>query len=257
MATTGFWGPVTSSVDWCESNYTWNWYIAEFWNTLSNFPPLIWGLFGLYLATRYSKVKKATVQPMLIWLGYFVPIIVFAGSSCFHATLTYTGQLLDELPMIYGSLYLHFMLNTRAWRGCLGATLLLLCGVAITVFMIVLRDSPLPLQLSYGAVVAVLVVRSALARFELNDPLAAHLIDVGALTYMVGFALWLLEQGICPRLSFFQFHAWWHLLTGFGTFLFIQFACVVAYRRQSAAVTTSTYMCGLLPYAYSPSAIDV
>jgi hypothetical protein len=28
--------------------------------------------------------------------------LVLSGSSAFHATLTYTGQLLDELPMIYG-----------------------------------------------------------------------------------------------------------------------------------------------------------
>ncbi|RUS17275.1 hypothetical protein BC937DRAFT_90170, partial [Endogone sp. FLAS-F59071] len=31
----GYWGKVTSSVDWCEINYEFSYYIAEFWNTIS------------------------------------------------------------------------------------------------------------------------------------------------------------------------------------------------------------------------------
>ncbi|KAI8393790.1 uncharacterized protein BYT42DRAFT_18851 [Radiomyces spectabilis] len=31
----GYWGPITSSVDWCEKNYTHWYYVAEWWNTLS------------------------------------------------------------------------------------------------------------------------------------------------------------------------------------------------------------------------------
>ena len=78
--------------------------------------------------------KLATVQPGVVIMAYLVPIIVYSGSFAFHASLTYTGQLLDELPMyvnikfadenivkaaiywfityfctrIYGSLYLHW-----------------------------------------------------------------------------------------------------------------------------------------------------
>ena len=32
----GYWGPVTSSIDWCEENYVQSYYIAEFWNTITN-----------------------------------------------------------------------------------------------------------------------------------------------------------------------------------------------------------------------------
>ncbi len=32
----GFWGPRTASVDWCEPNYVWSHYVAEWWNTITS-----------------------------------------------------------------------------------------------------------------------------------------------------------------------------------------------------------------------------
>lgn len=33
---TGYWGPQTSTIEWCEENYAVSPYIAEFWNTISS-----------------------------------------------------------------------------------------------------------------------------------------------------------------------------------------------------------------------------
>ncbi|EIE78529.1 hypothetical protein RO3G_03233 [Rhizopus delemar RA 99-880] len=64
-----FWGPATSTIDWCEENYHVSPYLAEFFNTTTN-------------------------------LMFSVMFVGF-GSWCFHMTLQYEMQLLDELPMIY------------------------------------------------------------------------------------------------------------------------------------------------------------
>lgn len=39
----GFWGPVTSSIDWCEKNYTVSHHVAEFGNTITNLGFVILG----------------------------------------------------------------------------------------------------------------------------------------------------------------------------------------------------------------------
>lgn len=57
----GFWGPVTSSIDWCERNYTVTPYIAEFGNTLTNIGFVVLGrAFHEFLSALVSTV---------VWLG--------------------------------------------------------------------------------------------------------------------------------------------------------------------------------------------
>ncbi|KAM0005849.1 putative ceramidase [Helianthus debilis subsp. tardiflorus] len=36
-----FWGPVTSSHEWCEKNYVVSSYVAEFYNTISTIPCIL------------------------------------------------------------------------------------------------------------------------------------------------------------------------------------------------------------------------
>ncbi|CAG2195512.1 ACER3 [Mytilus edulis] len=46
----GFWGIPTATIDWCEDNYSVTTYIAEFWNTISNFIFIIPSVAALYFA---------------------------------------------------------------------------------------------------------------------------------------------------------------------------------------------------------------
>lgn len=74
-----FWGPVTST-DWCEKNYVYSSYIAEFLNTLSNVPCILLALFGLINALRQRFEKRFSVL-------HISNMTLAIGSMLYHATL--------------------------------------------------------------------------------------------------------------------------------------------------------------------------
>ncbi|KAL3567710.1 hypothetical protein D5086_030361 [Populus alba] len=55
-----FWGPVTSA-EWCEKNYVYSSYIAEFFNTISNIPGILLALVGLINAFRQRFEKRFSI----------------------------------------------------------------------------------------------------------------------------------------------------------------------------------------------------
>lgn len=75
-----FWGPVTSSTDWCEQNYVYSSYIAEFFNTIGNIPGILLALIGLVNALRQRFEKRFSIL-------HLSNIILAMGGMLFHATL--------------------------------------------------------------------------------------------------------------------------------------------------------------------------
>ena len=109
-----FWGDKTSTLDWCEENYLYSQYIAEFCtknnfhtcklyhythvsfigNATSNF-------FFMYIAIKGAYDGYKAKLPIRLVVLYVWVFIVGLGSFLFHATLKWSMQLLDEIPMIY------------------------------------------------------------------------------------------------------------------------------------------------------------
>ncbi|CAI2172355.1 16961_t:CDS:2 [Funneliformis geosporum] len=87
-----FWGDPTATLDWCEENYIVHKYIAEFINTTTNLIFVSLAIFGIYITLKYGL-------PFRNALGYAGIALVGIGSWCFHMTLLYEFQLLDELPI--------------------------------------------------------------------------------------------------------------------------------------------------------------
>lgn len=76
----GFWGDTTSTLDWCENNYELSWYIAEFYNTVTNLAMILPGLYGMYEVSKYNLEFR-------FFMSYLLLFLVGVGSSLFHMTL--------------------------------------------------------------------------------------------------------------------------------------------------------------------------
>ena len=54
----GYWGPPTSTLDWCETNYEVSFYIAEFWNTVTNLSMIIPPIYGMFDSIRQGLERR-------------------------------------------------------------------------------------------------------------------------------------------------------------------------------------------------------
>ena len=90
MTYTAYWGPPSASEDWCEVNYVYSPYIAEFFNVISSIPIVLAGILGVWIGLRGGYRKRFIVPCALT-------ILVGLGSIAFHGTLLYWGQAMDEL----------------------------------------------------------------------------------------------------------------------------------------------------------------
>ncbi|XP_028405611.1 alkaline ceramidase 3-like [Dendronephthya gigantea] len=218
----GVWGIPTSTLDWCEENYLVTEYVAEFWNTITNYfmvvPPLLAMLrcYQLGYDTRF-------LLSFLSFMGIGI------GSTLFHATLQYKMQLLDELPMIYCTnimLYCVLACDNEPRKKNFGLKIfLMMFSIIVTVIYIVFVN-PLIFQWVYGLSVAFLIVStvSSARKHKVSQKYSSWAL----LCYGIGFILWNIDNVFCTRVRYFrglipwpfdalgQLHGWWHCLAAFG-----------------------------------------
>ena len=82
---------LSSTIDWCETNYIMSNYICEFQNSFSSFA------YCLLTYYQYRKYKNIIVNNKLFFNLLFINNFLLGLSSfLFHSTLSYIGQFLDE-----------------------------------------------------------------------------------------------------------------------------------------------------------------
>lgn len=231
----GFWGPVTSSVDWCESNYIHSYYVAELFNTLSSLAMVAVGTLGFWLHRRTLERRFLLVFALVTLVGI--------GSVAFHGTLRFELQMLDELPMLYTVIVLVYALVEDEKQPKHGRWLpwaLFAYGVVATYLCAFTRGRAqfLAFQLSFGALELFSIYRAHRLSRRGASPVVRRLFRRGISLYALALMAWFVDIRFCevvavtlPRLGMAnpELHAVWHVVVSIGLYLLI---LQIAFNRQ-------------------------
>jgi dihydroceramidase len=251
----GFWGQRTSAVDWCESNYTWSFYVAEFWNTITSLPAAFLAFYGLYLTYKYGYDRRFIVVNLMVCL-------VGIGSAAFHGTLLYTGQILDELPMVYASIsFLYAIMemesDSKPVYKYLAPTLVAFSLIFTGVYLY-LPDFFIFFLIAYICAILTLVYRCSIIFRKPTTLTHQKVFIVASVGFYIGGWLffWIPEILFCDQLQVFNFHAWWHVTSTLGAFVLVLFSVFQRelHRGRNPQLNYNKFMgVPLLPYVHIPA----
>jgi len=275
---TGFWGIPSSTVDWCEPNYVYTQYIAEFFNTISSFAMVFVGLLGIALHWRHFEHRFK-------W-AFASVAIVGLGSAAFHGTLLFGLQMADELPMIYSSLILAYCVIQQPYKRPRYGPYLPIAMTIHALIATVLVASPalapqyasptlqfISFHVSFALLEIFLLVKATQFWLAEKDPQMRRLHLTGSLLWLSGIICWLLDYAGCESLwegpqslrerylvwevssgvriglPNPQLHSWWHVCASAGLYLM---ALAVAQNRAVVLGRRAVikYRFGLVPYVY-------
>jgi len=256
------WGPVTATLDWCESNYAVCLYIAEFWNTVTNLTMITLAVCGMVATARAGAEFR-------FQLSNFGIMLVGIGSWCFHGSLLYEMQLLDELPMVYTTAVFIYCISLqdpkKRHSPALALFLLVLCAAITAVY--VWWKEPLFHQVCYGLMVAYLTATCTRTAYRFRDDRALVRVLVAAVfLFLAAWGLWNIDIHFCQELRemrehmgpfapLLELHAWWHVLTAYSSYLQVVFSTAVQLRVCGKGGTVGSMgFFGLTPCAVAGGA---
>ncbi|KAF9110989.1 Alkaline ceramidase 3 [Mortierella sp. AM989] len=226
----GYWGHPTAS-DWCESNYSKSYYIAEYFNSLSSFSMILVGLIGMYLHSSFEK-------RFLLTFGSIV--VVGIGSIAFHGTLLFPLQMLDEVPMVYCVLTgLYCCVENKPYRryGAWFPIGLTLYGLLTTVIMMYAGPENhllefIVFQSSFGFVILTLLSYVIKIYARVQDQSIKRMWSLAGLIGAVAYGYWNVDFRMCHTMENLpfgisnpQFHAWWHVGASMASYIVCLLLC--------------------------------
>lgn len=239
-----FWGPVTSSTEWCEKNYLHSSYIAEFYNTISNIPCILLALIGLVNALRQGFERRFSVL-------HISNMILAIGSMLFHATLKKVQQQSDETPMVWEMLLYLYVLYSPDWhyRSTM-PTFLFLYGAGFAIIHSLVHFE-IAFKLHYIALCLICIPRMYKYYIKTKEVAARRLAYLYIATLCLGALFWFLDRIFCDVISLWyinpQGHAWWHIMMGLNAYFENTFL-MYCRGEQLGWQSEVTHLFGFLPY---------
>jgi dihydroceramidase len=195
---------ISSSVNFCETDYKHSSFIAEYYNTLSSIPMIILGFYGYYY---YKKLHNNQIN----W-RFVVLICIGFGSTLFHATMVRFSQLLDEIPMIWlNSFLIYEMVPSYIWFVSAGT---------ITYYYTLYNSYEIFLLYFIASGLFVFFIPIFYLR---KNIFAKKLLYLSLGLFIIGFTKWVIDNSLCHHVSDYYLHAWWHIWSGFSVYFYIQF----------------------------------
>lgn len=189
----------SSSIDWCEPNYVMTHYIAEFWNTISSFLIVVMAFWP----------RKST------WMSTYFRMGLGLGSVLFHGTLTYGGQICDELFMVYYVQYLLYRLYPQVLMRVLSTTLTL--GYTWHALPI---SGPYAFPAYQFHIFQSIFISMCLVGLVKAYQTLGSLRDFrqGIVLLGLGYLFWHADHLLCTSLGHLGCHAMWHILSSFSLY---------------------------------------
>ncbi|KAI8325775.1 alkaline phytoceramidase [Martensiomyces pterosporus] len=257
LAGAGYWGDVTSSMDWCEENYEWTPFIAEFFNS--------WSSCAMIILGEACARMNPTGHPGFTMLGRSITVVGI-GSWLFHATLKYSMQMTDELPMLWSTAIACYMATTTQYKVNRTA---LKWGLSLWTVVVSLLTAGFSgrlqfflFQASFNILTFVVAYMCWRAKRDLENAQLSHVSRLffdGMKWYVIAAVVWMLDTNLCTYINGkdatsvlpfnLQLHAWWHILVSFGLVYL-----VVLLMSHYCLVKGISFKCklvlGLFPYIY-------
>ncbi len=191
----GYWGEITSDYDFCEKNYKVSFYVAEFFSAFSSIPIIIYGMYFLNQCVLYKHDFK-------MYLSSIGVIVVGIGSFLFHGTMKRTGQMLDEIPMLWCSLFMLytslslFKFSNRNFIHYVGIILLFFGGFNTTLYF---YGGFVYFIVSYIITVALVIFTTVYHSQQQSSDKILKMFAYYAIGFYAGgfFLLWIPEQVGC------------------------------------------------------------
>ncbi|KAJ2762832.1 alkaline ceramidase ydc1, partial [Coemansia nantahalensis] len=243
-------------------NYATSEYIAEFWNSLTNLTMVTLAALGIYSVVKNGHGKRVLAM-------YVAQLVVGLGSATFHATLKYTTQMLDELPMLYLSsigLYFVIELDRKVRYGFKMPLAIGAVQATVTLVYLLWVNDPVFHQVAFAVSVCagVFFGYRRLHEMEISGSTRRLLFRLnlfGCLGMLAGFLVWNVDNIFCHQLRSYrayvgapldavlQLHGWWHILTAYGCSGLLLWGHMLrlARLRQDHLYALRTFL-GVFPY---------
>ncbi|KAL2064069.1 hypothetical protein VTL71DRAFT_4563 [Oculimacula yallundae] len=229
------WGEKTSATRFCEMDCYATSYIVQLICTLTCAAYVYLGARGIANTRRHSKDN-------VIIMGHAMLIAVGLGSVAYHATIKYTGQMLDEASMLYATATIIYGAFTVTIGDAGRRALSVIATIAIVAVSIIhyCLSIERAFRIFFTSMVLVGFLQCVwLLSTRISDPVALKgmkkLAFYGFISYVSGIVVWKLDTVYCAELTqlrdrigmplgfLTEGHGWWHCLTAIGVYYYVVF----------------------------------